>query len=275
MAESNSILGIIEDVIDELKDAFFGNPRYSDMAHLAQKSGYAYIKKSYTNRLDLGVRGLSIFRKYGGLTPTQYNAQIEQEAKERKAADKASDDAKENGILLTNSISQIDAVLNSNALETVVGPNIFARGTARQKGLISTGVSFLTRGIAGGGFTGEISGQADDTVALTQQMLDQQFLDKLIDVKSKGATFGALSDNEGAALRNAANAIASTAIKKDDRVVGYDMSEETFKSQMKIIQDTMRRAYVKATGESFTSEEKSTLDAIYGASDMLNFNPVF
>lgn len=204
----------------------------------------------------------ALFEKYGGLTPTEYNKQIEAEAK-------ASQNASEDSILMKTSIDQIDAILNSSALDSVVGSNPFARGITRQKGFFTGLLSTITSaGLSGTG--AEISGKADDTVALTQQMLDQQFLDKLIAVKSKGATFGALSDNEGMALRNAANAIASTAIKTgsaskgDLKVIGYDMSEKEFKKQMTIIQDTIKRARERATGEIFDSDEQNILDNAFG-----------
>jgi len=212
-------------------------------------------------RLDIQAKQneINTFEKYGNLTPAQYNKQIEDQ---RKSGETAIEDV----IMLNQSIDQIDAIMNSSALGSVVGPTVFSRGSTRNKeGQGALGIFGL---LSGGGVGGELSGKADDTVALTQQMLDQQFLDKLIAVKSKGATFGALSDNEGNALRNAANAIAGTAIKRGEgdktRVIGYDMSENEFNHQMTIIQDTMRRARERTTGQIFTNDEEYALDNIFG-----------
>ena len=223
-------------------------------------------------------REIEIFNKYGGLSPIEYNKQIKNEAKELRESQEDIDQSKEDGILLNNSISQINAILNSSALNSVVGPSVFARGAGRQKGWMGSTIMNVYGALSlgtGAGVIDEITGKADDTVALTQQMLDQQFLDKLIAVKSKGATFGALSDNEGAALRNAANAIASTAIKKDERVIAFDMSEKEFRKQMKIIQDTMFRAYQKATKESFSPDEQAVFDEIGMTLQETSFNPAY
>lgn len=219
------------------------------------------------------------FKKYGGLTPEQYNAQITAQQKAVVANTVAEKTAKEDAILLDTSINQIDAVLNSSALNSVVGSNPFSRGIARQKGFLSGALSAITS-LGTSGIGAEITGKADDTVALTQQMLDQQFLDKLIAVKSKGATFGALSDNEGNALRNAANAIAATAIKIGSnekgnlKVIGYDMSESEFKKQMGIIQDTMRRAREKATEQMFSTDEQNTLDSVFGSDTAISADSI-
>lgn len=219
---------------------------------------------------------LNIFRKYGGLTPAQHQAELEAAEKARTASSDAIDQSKEDGILLNTSINQIGAILDSSALDTVVGPSLFSRGLGRQQGKTSTALRFLAGGFVTAGAIDEFSGKADDTVALIQQILDQQFLDKLIAVKSKGATFGALSDNEGNALRKAANAIAGTSFtNSEDRVIGYDMSEKEFKAQMSIVQATMQRAYEKATGNAFTSDEQAAFDRIDEVNSQLEFNPAF
>lgn len=227
---------------------------------------------------------LKVFQENGGLTPAEYNKKLEDEAKARKEADASITQAENDAIEAQQGITQIDAILNSDGLDAVVGPNAFARGIGRQKGLISTTAKTLASvatGLTTSGIAPEITGSADDTVALTQQILDQQFLDKLIAVKSKGATFGALSDNEGQALRNAANAIAGTAIKSGNlekgtqRVIGYDMSEKAFKEQMTIIQNSIRKVYERASGEAFTPEEQAILDSLDATRDAIDFNPAF
>lgn len=228
---------------------------------------------------------LNVYKKYGGLTPSQYLSQLEKEQAKIKAeeqldkeAQKEQQQALEDALILDTSITQIDSILNSSALDTVVGGTFLTRGMGRQKeGFIGKTASFIKNVATAGSTSGlfdEISGNADDTVALTQQILDQQFLDKLIAVKSKGATFGALSDNEGQALRNAANAIANTAIKdKSERVIGYDMSQKEFSNQMEQIKTLMNLARQRAIGEVFTNDEKDLLDTFYG--ETVEFNPAF
>ena len=253
-----------------------------------------FVDKSYvldTKLKEIQIKQqqaqLNVYQMYGGLTPAQHLAQIEKQQadieageQEDKEAQEAQQQALEDALVLDTSITQIDGILNSNALDSVVGGTFLTRGTARQKeGFFGKIAGTVTGGLGLKGAWDELSGNADNIVALTQQILDQQFLDKLIAVKSKGATFGALSDNEGAALRNAANAIAGTSIKSGDvakgnqRVVGYDMSEKEFKKQMTQIQTMMNLARQRATGETFTSDETDLLDTFYGST--VEFNPAY
>lgn len=214
----------------------------------------------------------NILKRYGGLTPQQYLDQIEADQKALKASQESFEQSKADAIIAKENITKIDAVLNSNALDTIVGPTTFARGGLRQKaGVISGTLSLGALGPLRGSID-ELSGSADDTVALVQQMLDDQFLNKLIAVKARGATFGALSDNEGQALRNAANAIAQTAIRdSNDRVVAYDMSEKAFKNEMQIIKDSVQRIYERTSGNLVSDEETELLDSVFE----LDFNPAF
>lgn len=253
-----------------------------------------FVDKSYvldTKLKEIQIKQqqaeLNVYQQYGGLTPAQYLAQIEKQQKEIQAGEqedkevqKAQQQSLEDSLVLDTSITQIDGILSSNALDSVVGGTFLTRGTARQKeGFFGKVAGTVAGGLGLKGAWDELSGNADNVVALTQQILDQQFLDKLIAVKSKGATFGALSDNEGNALRNAANAIAGTAIKTGNvakgtqRVIGYDMSESEFKKQMTQIKTMMNLARQRATGETFTNDEKDLLDTIYGST--VEFNPVF
>ena len=82
-----------------------------------------------------------------------------------------------------------------------------------------------------------------------------------------------MSDNEGNALRNAANAIAGAAIKDGERVIGYDMSEKAFKEQMTLIKVFMNEDRKEATGEAFNQNEVDLLDSIFGTTE--DFNPEF
>lgn len=219
---------------------------------------------------------LDVFRKYGGLTPQQWAAQKEEEKKARIAAGEKTDKAKETNRELDAQEKQVNAILNSAGLSTIVGPNILSRGTLRQKGLFSSLVSAGASALSLGGTTGaipEITGSADDVVNLTEQLLSKQFLDTLIDVKGQGATFGALTDREGNALRTAANAIAGSKIEKDGRVIGYDMSETEFKRQMGIVLGAIKYAREQNTGTVFTQDELDTLNNIQQATSTINFNP--
>ncbi len=64
-------------------------------------------------------------------------------------------------------------------------------------------------------------------------MRSQLNLDTLIQAKSQGATFGALSDNELRMLASAATKMGTWAKKDGDgNVIGYNVGEKTFKKEL-------------------------------------------
>ena len=219
---------------------------------------------------------IALLRKYGGLSPTEWAKLRKEELEEFEKAQEDADQAIVRGRDITTDITQVSAILNSSALDTIVGPTIFSRGTARQKGKFSTFVSGLgtaPTGFLAGGLVDEFAG-ADDVVSDIEQMTSQLFLDKLVGSKERGATFGQLSDREGDALRAAATSISQTAILDNNgKTVGYDMSEAKFREQMAIIQERLQFLYKKTTGDAFTPDEQAVFDAIDGA--QVGFNPAF
>jgi hypothetical protein len=216
-------------------------------------------------RITREAEELAMFRKYGGLTPAQWAETRKKEEEERQKEQDEIDLAEEKSIELQQDIKQINAILNSKALDTVVGASPLTRGISRTEGFFPSTLGFFGGGGLFGGFSAidELGGGADDVVALTEQLISQEFLNKLVAEKGKGATFGQLSDREGAALRAAASAIGQTAIRNnDDKVVGYDMSERAFKEQLNILLDGVQRAHIKVTGEQFTEEENELFDEL-------------
>lgn len=218
---------------------------------------------------------LNTFKQYGGLTPAQWADAREKELKAFQENGQKLSLAKKTNIELDKNKTQVQAILNSDALSTVVGPNILARGSLRQKGLVSTALGSVaglaTFGGLSGGAAQEISGSADDFVALTEQLLSQQFLDKIIEVKGQGATFGALTDREGNALRTAANAIANSKIESGGKTVGYDMSESEFKKQLGIVLGAIEYAREQNEGTVFSSDEEDFFNSV----ESLQFDPSY
>jgi len=229
------------------------------------------------NDIAKQVQEARILAQYGGLTPEQW-------AKKQEEALKGLDATKRTSKDLENQKNQVETILNSKAINTVVGPTAISRsrggrltrtvlgaGAGAVAGLPFGGVGAIPGAIVGGiagatlpGISDEVSGRADDLVALTEQMLSQQFLDKLIQVKGQGATFGALTDREGNSLRSAANAISQTAIRdKNDKVIGYDMSENEFRRQFGIMQEAIQLAEIENTGKVINDSEDADLENIW------------
>lgn len=173
----------------------------------------------------------------------------------------------------------ITGLLNSKAIDSVVGTSIFSRaagGLAGVAGRFATGfaggalagtllgpVGTIVGGVAGGlslatqGIADTITGERQNFIAGVDQLSSQEFVDNLINVKAKGATFGALTDREGEALRNAATKLNSWKIEKDGKVVGYNTSEESFKAELNRIFNLTQKAYEKSTGNILTSDEEA------------------
>lgn len=210
---------------------------------------------------------LQLLKEYGGLTPTQYADKLKEE---KKAIDEAKDDqekARLQGIALNKQVTLLDSVLNSNAIDSVVGPNVFSRASGTVKGEIGR---FVLGGLpALQGVKDYFTGSTDRLIGQTEQFISAEFLKNLIDVKAQGATFGALQKSEQDALTAAATYIGQRRVYsgkgEDKQVTGYDMSETDFKKELKTIQDLTRKAYERATGKSFDESEQAELDKMFNS----------
>lgn len=237
---------------------------------------------------------LQLLKKYNGLTPTEYRKKLEDEAKEVKAAKEESDKSRIQAEQLGGKITLLDSVLNSSAIDSVVGPTPLSRSAGSKMGVFGrfaagaalggaagapfSGVGAIPGALIGGTLlaaqgVGDAFGAADTLIGQTEQFISKEFLQNLIDVKAAGATFGALTQKEQEALTAAATYIGQRRIcggesggvcKEGSRVTNYDMSESDFKREIKKIQDMARLAQQRATGKTFTPDEQGVLDDIYG-----------
>lgn len=219
---------------------------------------------------------LSVLKKYGGMSPSEYRAYQKEQKKE---IDDAKDEAQKSFLqaqALDEKATKIDAVLNSKALDAVIGPTFLTRSLGRTEGGSETVASFFTGGLLRSG--AELYG-ADDVVANIEQIISKEFLDNLIEVKAQGATFGALTKPEQDALTAAALSIGQTRIKRgkgeDAKVVGYDMSEAAFRKELETVQTLARTAYERSVGKSFTPEEEKLLNELGAAESDINFDPTY
>lgn len=231
------------------------------------------------NTIETNAYKLNLLKEFGGLTPEEFAKKIKDQDKEDKALKDALEVTKAQGRTLNDKVTLIDAILESKALDTVVGSNIFARGVARQKGAFSSLISGIAGVVTFGGTTGiydEFLG-ADDVVGLIEQLVSKEFLQSLIDVKAQGATFGALQKAEQDALTNAAVAIGNARIFSGEgenrRVIGYDMTEKRFKEEMLIVQANAELAYKRSTLNSFLPDEQAFFNDLEELENQSNFDP--
>ncbi len=163
-------------------------------------------------------------------TPTpEEQAKITAEATEEKKQREEAAEATKAKIFL------IDSLIDSKGLASSVGTTPFTR-TA---------------------ITAKVTGEKQNFIGGVEQLIDQEFLDKLITVKSAGATFGALSNAEGNALRSAATKIGTWRIRKggdpDGKVTGYNIDEKSFVKELETIQNLAEKALKRSGGAQYDS----------------------
>jgi len=153
-------------------------------------------------------------------------------------------------IATINSFLQIDKDGNVTGLsmagKQTVGPNQLAR--------LSISENFTN-------IQGDFIGSID-------QLTSQLTLDKLVEAKESGATFGSLTDGERVILAQAATKINSYIVrmsdKPDSRIIGYKATEKQFSAELKKIRDLAQRDLDRRTRNSFNSDELDELDQAFG-----------
>ena len=135
-------------------------------------------------------------------------------------------------------VNQIDSVLNNKAISSAVGTSGLSRSTGGVGNTILQGLSLFGLPAAISGVKNKLSGQQQDFVGGVKQITGQLTVDKLVQAKSNGATFGALSDGERELLAGSASKIGTWEIKdKNGNVVGYNASESSVKKELDTIKN--------------------------------------
>lgn len=181
------------------------------------------------------------------------------------------------------SIKDVDQLLNGGVgMDTAVGTSILTRSTGVLGNLSKVGLGLVTGGVTGatigapfagvgaipgaivGGVIGagtalfgtgkqlysQLSGAEQDFIAGVEQLRSNLNLDSLIDAKARGATFGALSDQELKVLANASTRIGQWAIKDSNgNVVGYNTTTEAFKKELNKINNFAKLDYIIKGGD--------------------------
>ena len=143
--------------------------------------------------------------------------------------------------LLDDKINLIDSILTSPGLDSAVGPNYFSReGWSIQD-------SF---------------GARSEFQGMVAQLVNKETIDTLVNLKERGGTLGALSDQERVLLQSAATKIGTWEIKKDGFGTGfYKVSEASFKKELEEIKRLAQKAKEKALGTFGLSSADAFLSA--------------
>jgi len=100
-----------------------------------------------------------------------------------------------------------------------------------------------------------------DALAIAKNLVSNQTLQALADAKSKGITFGALSEGELGLVADAAGRISSKLIKdKDGNITGFSGSEGQFMSDLKLIKESLKKSIETKTQNTFVSTGNTTAD---------------
>ena len=146
-----------------------------------------------------------------------------------------------------NKLNLIDDLLVHKGLSASVGPTALARG--RLPFPLTRGAPVLT--------FRRLTGEVQDFIGGVEQVISQETLDTLINVKARGATFGALSDSERAELKSSATKLGTWTIKnRKGEVLGYNIDEGSFKKELANIRDLSQKALMRSTIGDNEAEER-------------------
>ncbi len=141
--------------------------------------------------------------------------------------------------ILDEKIKLIDNLLVSPGLKSAVGPNWATR------------IRFNVFSGARAEFQGGVA-----------QLVNKETIDTLVDLKARGGTLGALSDQERILLQSAATKIGTWEIKKNGIGTGiYNIDEATFKKELEQIKKLAIRAKERALGTYGLTSADSFLSA--------------
>jgi len=155
-----------------------------------------------------------------------------------------------------NFIADLEELRNSGkGLKSAVGPTGISRGTF--------------------GIWGAMSGERDAFLGKADTIISKKALDALIEAKSQGATFGALSDTEMNILKSAATTLGawSEATSKG-KLRYFDVDEKTFVAELdKLIADYQGLLDKAGTIQSLDTYLQSNPDKIEEYNTILSENP--
>ena len=183
-------------------------------------------------------------------------------ATERKAEAKALASKAGQTEALQGKLDLIGIIETSSGLNQRVGPNIQSRIPRNflggiGKALTVVGIPDLIRGVFE-----ESTGSGQQFAGAVHRLASNEFLDALINAKKQGATFGALTDREGDALRAAATQLNDWEIKdKTGKGLGiWNIDERSFKTELTRIKSLTQ----KAGGGTISQDEQQLLDTVFG-----------
>lgn len=194
-------------------------------------------------------------------------------AKEKKEEALALKSAQGQNDILREKVNLIDSILDSGGISSRVGTNL---GTRKAEGL--TGNLVKLGSVVGipsliGDVKSGITGQGQQFSGGVHKLASREFLDALINAKQSGATFGALTDREGDALRASATQLNDWELKdKNGLGIGiWDIDEASFRKELENLKRLANLSIQRSTGSILDTSEQSVLDNAF--QEQTNSNP--
>ena len=127
----------------------------------------------------------------------------------------------------------------------------------------AVGPTSIARGFFG--LKGAMSGERDAFLGKADSLISKKALNSLIEAKSQGATFGALSDREMAILKAAGTSLGAWSNQsKDGKLKNFDVDEKTFKEELDNLiadyQDLLNSANITQSLDSYLKNNPEKVD---------------
>lgn len=152
--------------------------------------------------------------------------------------------AKDNVLVVQDKITNISSLINHPGMNSAVGSSFLSRGNKIN-------------------IWDKLTSNTQDFIGSVNQLISQDTLKTLIDLKQAGGTLGALSDQERIMLQSAASKIGDWAMRDENgKVTGYNISQTNFKKELGIIKTLAERALEKAK-VLLPTDIKSDFDFFY------------
>lgn len=229
--------------------------RISDLSLEALKDGAPASVVTKMRNAKTEAEAISIGGQYIGATDRAYKKAQTAKIYAEIAKDRATADAKKKGLVLTpvtaaqaqNKVQQITDLTKGGA--SAVGTSIITRSPSGFWGTVGKIATVVGIPALVGDAYNKMTGKQQDFIAGVEQLRSGLNLDELINAKARGATFGALSDQEMKVLSNSASKLGTWAIKDSNgNVVGYNTSEKNFRNELDKINNYAKLDYLYRGG---------------------------
>jgi hypothetical protein len=146
-------------------------------------------------------------------------------------------------------VDQITNITQMGGIGSSVGTSVLSRAPSGFLGTVGKALSVVgLPGLAKDAYS-KLSGSQQNFISEVEQLRSTLSLDNLVNAKSRGATFGALSDREMQILSSSATKLGTWAITdKNGKVVGYNASQKDFKREMDKINNFAKIDYLLKGG---------------------------